>query len=239
MEKKKTFYLKLFVSALFAGLVFGAFAYVLIKKSDITVGGAHDILCFACVGACAVFSLLFLKFTTKKVLVSLALVTNVVADYFLVLKPTSENQLIGVCIFCGVQFFYFLYTLSFCKGKGLKIFNIAIRVALCLLAYFIIPRYVTLTTLEMISVMYIINCVVTLLCLLLRIKKEWLLFLGLLLLLACDIFVGFTNGAVDILGISGPFVDIVYKYDIAFYCYIPAEFFIALSSVWAKKRTKK
>lgn len=239
MESKKSVYLKAFVSVVVAILVFGAFAYILLKE-DVSVGGAQNILYFAIVGLCFVFSVLFMRFTAKKIFISLALACHVVADYFLILNPAFKNgQLIGLCVFCGAQFFYFLFTLSLCKGTGFKIFNISLRVALCLMAYFIIPKYFVLGTLETIAVMYFINSVVTLFFLLFNLKTQWLLFLGLLLFVACDIFVGLTHGGIEIFQITGKFLEILQNYNLSFYFYVPSLYLIALSSVWAKASRKK
>ena len=201
-----------------------------------------DILSFACVAASALLSLIFLRVNSKNAFLTIGLLANVAADLFLVPRlfdlPVDKSNLIGVCIFCGVQFMYVLYTLSICKGLGLKLFNIGIRVAVCLLAYFVLRRYFVLDMVEWISVMYALNCVVTIFCLLINFKKNWVLFFGMLLLLACDVVVGLTNGGLEILKISGSFADILMTYDIAFICYIPAVLLIAISSVWENRKKK-
>jgi len=235
MENKKSIIFKVLMSIIFALGVFGMLAYVvacqILKKSC-----PSNILIFACIGACFIFSLMFVKIKNKNLLITLALAVNVVADYFLVLMPSEKNKLIGLCVFCGVQFIYLIYSLMLSKGVGLKIFNIALRVTLCLLAYFILPRYITLaSSLEMIAVMYILNSFVTLLVLLCNLKTQWLMFFGFLLFFVCDIFVGFTNGGIEILNITGPFVEFLAKYDMTLYCYVPGIYLIALHSVWAKK----
>ena len=49
---------------------------------------------------------------------------------------------------------YFLYTLYLNKSIGLKVFNMAVRVGLCLLAYFLVPNYFTVGTLEIVAMMF-------------------------------------------------------------------------------------
>lgn len=234
MENKKYRIFKVFASIFFAIIVFGAYGYHIWKGEPFTSAYGDHFLCYGAIIACFLFSLLFVGKSSKKVLITLALATNVAADYFLVFAKEQE-LLIGVCIFCGAQFFYMLYSLSLEKGYGRKIINLATRVALCLVAYFILPKYFTLQLYEMISVLYILNSFVTLLSLLFHIKTEWLTFLGFLLFFACDIFVGLQCGAVEIIGLTGALAELVANYDIAFCLYIPGIFLISLSSVWAKK----
>lgn len=231
MKENKWFFVKCLFTVIFAAAIFGAYGYV-IHKGDFSPA----YLSYGCVCACFLFALLFLKWTKRSVLFTLALATNVVADYFLILMPSEENKLIGLYFFCGVQFFYFIYTLMLAKGNGTRVVNIALRVALCLIAYFVLKQYYTLSILEIVAIVYIINFFVNLLVLLLHLKTEWLPFLGLLLFFTCDVFVGLTNGGVELFQITGAFVEFIYKYDIAFYTYIPGLFLIASSAVWQKNK---
>ena len=206
------------------------YLYVCISKHD-----PYNALSFACVGAAFILSLIFINKSPKKILITIALGVNVIADYFLVLMPSEENKLIGLCIFLVVQFAYFIYTVFLPKNPGVKVTWIAIRALLCLLVGLIVPRFITLGTIEMLGLIYIVNSFVTLVNLLCYIKFEWLTFIGFLLFFICDIFVGLTNGGADLIGITGKFLELFYQYDFAFFFYIPGIFTIALSSVWEIK----
>ncbi len=233
MEKKKSFAFKIIMSVLFAGIIFGAYFYVIF--GTIPEPLKVEYLKYGCVCACFLFALIFLRKSMKQLWVTLALAVAVVADYFLILFPSEQNRFIGLCVFCGMQVVLALYTLSLSKSIGAKVVNLAIRVALCLVAYFVLPLYFELGLLQMLSVMYIINFFFTIICLLCHIKTEWLMLIGALLFFACDIFVGLTCGAAEIFGIAGtPFMQFLSTYDMIFYCYIPGLFLIALSSVWKK-----
>lgn len=234
MEKKKVSGLKIFATLLFAGAIFGIFFYVIFKGDF-----KPAYLSYSCVGLCFLFSLLFIKLNSKKILITLAFATNVVADYFLILAPSTENKLIGLYVFCGVQLFYLIYSLTLNQSIGAKIINLAFRVALCLLAYLILPKYFVLGTLELVALMYIINFFVSLLVFLIHIKTEWLLLIGYLLFFVCDIFVGLSEGGFAILNLTGPFVDFVLSHNVHMWFYIPGLFLIATSSVWAKKKEIK
>ncbi|MBP3431382.1 MAG: hypothetical protein J6K39_00805 [Clostridia bacterium] len=229
MENKRNIGFKVFATVLFAAAVFGMFGYICF------VGDLEgQKLTFSCIVVSFLFSLVFVKFTAKKLFITLALAFHVVADCFLMLLASEENRLMGLAFFCVAQFFYLLFTLGLTKSKGIRIVNVAIRVVLCLLAYFIIPQYFPdLGVLEMTSVMYIINSFVTLLSLLICIKTQWLTFFGYLLFFACDIFLGLTMG-MGILGITGSFADLLLSYPFSTYFYVPGVFLIAASSVWAK-----
>lgn len=231
METKKISEFKFLATLVFGGVIFGMFLYIILKGDF-----KNAYLSFSCVGLCFLFSLLFIKLTSKKILITLALATNVVADYFLILTPSEENKLIGLGIFCGVQFFYLVYSLLLNKSIGVRIVNISLRVALCLIAYYVLPKYFSLSVLELVAVMYILNFLVSLLVVLCHIKTEWLLFVGLLLFFACDIFVGLAEGGFALLNLTGNFVDFVLTKNVHFWFYIPGLFLIATSSVWASKK---
>lgn len=231
MEAKKVNKLKIFVALLFSAAVLAMYFYVIFKGD---VEGHY--LTFACIGASFLLSLIFISLKSKKWLITLALALNVAADYFLVLKLDERNKLIGLSIFCAIQFVYALYTLCLNGSIATKVINLALRVGLCLVVYFILPVYFTMGIIELMACMYIVNFFVTLLVLLCHLKTEWLMFLGMLLFFACDIFVGLTNGAIELFNITGPFVEILTKYDIAFYCYIPGVLLVSLSSVFYKKK---
>ena len=239
MKEKKVSVFKVILTVLFAAAIFAGYFYVIFGKFTPEMKIQPEHIRYALVGACFVFSLLFTRLSAKKIFITVALAINVAADYFLILAPSDENKLVGLCVFCGVQFMYFLYTLYLNKSIGLKVINMAVRVGLCLLAYFLVPNYFTVGTLEIVAMMYIINFAVSLVFFLFYIKSEWLLFLGFLLFFICDIFVGLTNGGIDILGITGAAADFLRTYDIAFYSYVPGLFFIASSSVWAKETNDK
>lgn len=233
MEKKKLLVFKILMTLLFAIIIFGAYFYVIFGQINEPLKDSY--FKYGCVCACFLFSLLFLRKNIKQFWVTLALAIAVVADYFLILFPSEQNQFIGVCVFCAMQLVLVLYTLSLSKSIGAKVVNLAFRVALCLVAYFVLPLYFELGLLEMISVLYIINFFFTIVCLLFHIKTEAVMLIGALLFFACDIFVGLTSGAADILGIAGSaFMEFLSNYDMIFYCYIPGLFLIALSSVWRK-----
>lgn len=194
-------------------------------------------LTFALTGLSFLLSLIFIGKNVKKILITSALACAVAADYFLVFSVlTWKNQLIGLCLFCGAQAILAAYTVVLNKSNGRRVINLASRVVLCLVAYFVLPLYFTLGTLEIIAIMYAINFVVTIFVVLLHIKKEWLLFLGLLLYLLCDLSIGLVSGAA-LIGLSAGFVKALVDANLTFWAYYPGLLLIAISSVFAKKKS--
>lgn len=242
MEKKKVSFLKVFLSMLFAIGVLAMYFYV-IFKGDLK----YSALSFSCVAACFVLSAIFFRFTSKKFFITLALAINVAADLMFMTSVFGKVHFdkmgqVVLYLFCGVQLMYALYNLSLYKGIGLKIVNVAVRVAVCLLVYYILPKYVAISTVQMICLVYFINGAITILGLLYFIKTQWLLILGLLLSLAGSFFMWLMlGGGLQLLHISltTKFVEILFgKYSLWFICYIPGLLLIALSSVWAKFKKK-
>lgn len=233
MEKKTT---KIVASSIFFVLIFTAFFLSIFFEFPAEWNIKISYISFGCVCATFLFSILFVGKNLKKIFIALALASIVVGEAFFKFGAEIQNYiLIGMCVFCVAQLFLLLYTLVLNKGIGAKVINLAIRVALCLLAYFIIPNYYVLTTLQMIAVMYFINLAVTLLYSLFYIKTEYMLFLGLVLLVLASLVLGFKSGGIELFNLSGKFIDILLKYDWTYYFYIPALFFIAFQTVLGNK----
>ncbi len=229
---------KVVMTIIFAILIFGVFFYRIFGTLPEDSFLKPEYLSYACVCLCFLLSLLFVRIDSKKILMTLILAVCVVADYFLILNPSEEGRFIGLCIFCLAQLLLAIYTLLLNKGIGSRVANLAIRVALCLVAYYVLPLYFTLGTTEFIAVMYIINFLVSLAVLLWHIKTEWLTFVGFLLFFLCDIVVGLTNGGFEILQMTGSFVDFLTTHDVSFWLYIPGLFGIATSAVFSKIKTE-
>lgn len=235
MEKKSVLIFKIISTIMFAVIVFGL-PFILIKYGNLQIDS--NIIGFGCTTcACFLFSLIFIRKDSKKLLITLALAINVVADSFLTFMPFEKYELIAICVFCGMQFVYFVYTLFLNKGTGTRIVNIAVRVALCLTAYFVLRIYVPLTTLDIIYIMYILNSFITLLVFLVHLKTDWLTFIGFLFFFIYDVFSWLLTGGIALFGLTGSFVDFLNQYAwVLVYCNYIGMFIISASSVWAKKK---
>ncbi len=228
---------KYIVSGLLACGILGTFIYVCLK-GDLE----HNILSWSCVIACFVLSLLFVKFKSPSVCITLGLAASAAADYFLMynIQKTSEKEImIALYILCGVQFFYFLYTMLQNKSIAGKVVNIALRVAACLCLYFILPKSYTLGTREIVALMYYANLFVTFLELIFHLKSNLILAFGMLLLLVSNFWLGMAFEGALLFKLPLEFVEIFLKYDVHLWLYIPALLVIALGSIYNLTFKKK
>lgn len=242
MEKKKTPILKIVFTMLFTAAVLAAAIYVNIKGEVVVKMGGKSlpILVFAGVAVCFLMSLLFIRKTNKKVYLTLALAVTVAAHYFWFVDPLGgkDYQLIGVCLFLGAQFFFLLYSLTLTRAIFLKVIDLALRVGLCLIIAFVVKKYVALTTIQMLGLMYIANMVVTLLSMLIHIKTEWFTLIGFILLLASGVFTCLMMDG-GVLKLTSAFYEFILKN----YTYVVVDTYLAglliisLSSAWAKNKT--
>ena len=202
----------------------------------------HEWFGYSCILLYFAFSLLFVRLTAKKVSFTCALAVNCVADYFLIISYHINyrriDQLLGVIFFCIVQAVYAVYTYFIIERKSLKIAMVASRGALIVLAAILLPTLLKLGALETLSVIYILNSLVSLIVFACRIKTEWLTFIGFLFFFICDIFVGLSNGAAPYLGMSEEAVALISAHNYEMFFYLPGIFLIALSSVWEFEKEK-
>lgn len=235
MKERKGVLRTIFAILLTALIVGALLCAVFIKfPADSKIQSQH--LIFGSVCACFLYAMLLSKIDAKKLFLILALALNAVAVYFLIVKTTaSDNDLqIGLYIMCAAQVAFLVYTLMLNKSIGLKIVNIAVRVALCLCVYYILPNYFTLKTYEMISVMYLANSLVTLLALLCYAKSQWPLLIAYLLLFACEILFVYLKVGAQILP-TPELTTFLDKYDMPLYCYVPGLLLVATFSVWKQE----
>ncbi len=237
MEKTKKPIFKIVLTFLLFAAVVAAVVYVVLKgdlkKAYLSIG---------CAGVSFLISLLFIGKVKKKVYLTLALAANVAAYYFWVFDVTAggkNNRLIAICIFLAAQLFFMFYSLSLTRAIFLKILDLALRVAACLLIWFVVKKHVTLTRDQTLGLMYLANALVTLLAALVHIKTEWLTFIGLLLSFVAALFTWLIFGGAISLKLSTAFIEFLlknYKY-IVFATFAVGNAIIALSSAWATKRT--
>lgn len=242
MEKKNVSVFKILMTILFTVIVFGSFFMcIFFDKLPAEWNLKPNYFSYGCICASALFALIFIEACPRKILVPLALAVNVASDYFLVFSDynAGNNKIIGLSLFLMVQFIYMIYTFFVSGSKVGIIINVALRVAAILTICLIVPKYVALDTVEIMALVYIANSAVTLLSLLIHIKSQWLMFIGFLLFILCDIVVGLKEGGFEVLNITGKFVEFLNAHDYAFYLYVPGIFLISASSVWGKREWRK
>ncbi len=231
MENKKLNILKIISTIICAVLAFGALVFVLLK-GDIK----YHILTIISVGICFLFSLLFLRLTAKTILLTTALAANTLAMAFAIFDPTILNGLLDTSLLLAMEACFVVYTLWIIKGVGMRIISLAVRVGLCMLAYFVLPNYAALTTKDILTIFLMINQVVTIAILALNFKREWLTLLGVIVLFVSTLFAWLASGGIDIFGTTGQFIEFLFRQDWEYIFRVPALFVIALSSVWIKNK---
>lgn len=222
------------VITLMAVLVIELFVYSIFGgvSSD-----TYTFISYLCIILCAGLATLFIDFKKKEQFICYALLLNIASDYFLVLNYSSENFVVGLSIFIAVQFMYAVYTVLLNKTLVTKIVNIITRCVITVVVVQVLILFFALEIHEILAVIYITNFVITLFWSLIYIKQNWVFALGTFFYIICDVIVGITNGAADIFGFSGSFIDFLYSYDVAYWFYIPAALLIAIHS--ALKSSKK
>ena len=233
MKKTNKPIFKIVLTLLFTAAILAAAIYVNIK-GDLE----KPYLTFACVGVSFLMSLLFIRKTNKKVYLTLALAVTVAAHYFWFFDPLGgkDYQLVGICLFLGAQFFFMLYSLTLTRAIFMKVIDIALRVAACLIIAFVVKKQVTLSTVDMLGLMYLANCVVTMISMLIHIKTEWFTFIGFALLFVSGLFTMFLMDITGALHLTSAFLEFLLKnYTYAVVdTYLAGLLVISHSSVWSK-----
>lgn len=233
-ENKTAKIFKIVASAILSAAVLAMFVYVAVKGDLI-----KNALSLSCVGACFLLSLIFIRLTAKKILLTCALGVNVAADFFFVFSTMNDqNKMIWVGLLLGVQFMFFIYTLSLFKGIGAILANAAFRAVVCLVCYFIIMHFYPLGVYDTIGLMAICNSFATLLWILFAANREWLTLVGYVVFFTYNVLTWWAAGAANLFGVGASFAESIAQYNLTFYFYIPALLLIALSSVWLQKENK-
>ena len=202
-----------------------------------------DMIAYATFCLALLMSLIFLRFNKKSILLTLALVAFVVGASFKQFTPFEQNnnEAILYCL-CAFQALIAIFTIWLDRGTGLKILDIAIRVALSLLAYFLLPDYLPeyFNITNTIFVIYLINGLISIITLLFHFRTNYLLWCGLVLVLAGTIFYMFMYGGLALFGIAGGgFADFLNSFDIAYLCTILGCFLIATSATFSSNMLTK
>ncbi len=224
--------LKIVLSILFGGLVMGLYLF-LATHSTYTYRGLY----YACIVLSFIFAFIFVRRNSKQISLTAALLFACCADYFLILNfvvsRSTTDQVFGMLAFCGLQICFAIYTWFLIKSLQWRIGMVIIRAAVSCLVAIILPL-LHLGLLEILSVVYFFNFFITIIIVACHAKSEWLTLVGMISFFICDIIIGLTNGGGAILGINTVWLA---SGDYAFFFYVPGIFLIALSSVWANKKS--
>lgn len=198
----------------------------------------YNILTYVTFGIPFLLSLAFMCLNFKRIMLTCALAAVAVANFFIIVMPINNSSWIYLGILCGAQLFFLIYSLTLPKHIGLKVLNLATRALLCLLTYFILPKFFELPAYELVGLMCLVNSFVTLISLLIHIKSQWLAFIGLLIYFAGEAFIWLLSGGAAIFGWAGKFFEILLTYNIPYYCSIAGLAVIACASVWLPSKRR-
>ena len=195
-----------------------AILYAAFLMWDVTIGGrGSNPIKFAGILLCLVYSL-YLSYQGGCRLVSAALALTALADVFLLLL--DMDYALGVLLFCAVQGLYFLRIV---RSGGRSLWGL--RVALFILALFVLQGLGLLFPLNVLALFYFTNFFCNALASLSCSGRSMRLFsIGLWLFLCCDLCVGLFQNPQLVPPAVSAFVSVG-----MWLFYLPAQVLIALS----------
>ena len=172
------------------------------------VGDYHWEVSYGIIISCFVTSLIFVKKETQALLQCGALFFTCIADYFLIL--IGKHRLIAMCFFLTVQLFYAARTLFLTKSRKERLVNVILRLGAsafgAALVFMVLGEKAE--ALFVISLIYYVNLLISVVFAFLHFKENNLLAIGLLLFSLCDLTIGL-NELIDIFSLTSD--HIVYK----------------------------
>ena len=192
--------------------------------------GAH--LRYATVVLACLFFALFLERTWDYLLIQLALVATVCADYFLVL-PASPNQLPGMLCFSVAQLSYAAcLALSEKRPRYFRL-HLWLRGILSVVALAVTVAVLGKGTdaVALVSVFYYVNLILNLIFAWTQLPGRILMAVGLTLFLCCDTVIGlsFLDGYLAVDKTSLIYRIIHPGFDLAWAFYLPSQMMLAIS----------
>ncbi len=218
--------------------IFAAVELVLGILVQTTHGDTCTAVSYAVVVLACLFCAAFAERSIRYALTQLALVMTICADLFLVvIKPLHME--VAMCFFSVTQLAYAARIHLEQASPRIRKLHLAVRVASAVLA--VVAALAVLGRdadfLAVITIFYFVNLVENAVFAFLDVRRGWLLPLGLLLFIGCDLFVGFANLDIYFEIERGSFL---YKlahpgFNAAWVFYVPSQALLALSLI---KRNK-
>lgn len=213
---------------IFTALILASVILVAISP-DISIDGADrfsaNIFKVVAVGLVFLMSLCLLKINKKSIFITISLIAYCVAVYFLFSLDNTKSpddialaKDIMLYALLAYALVLAIYTIILAKGVGLKVLNIAVRIALSVIAYFVLteylPEYFDLK--NSLFIIYLVNSIITVLFLCFHFKTHYLIIIGLLLATIGSVFYAFSFGWITLFNITGDFVKFINSFDYGF-----------------------
>ncbi len=179
-----------------------------------------------CVAFCAIFAIWYRNI--PKTLLFFALVFTAVADWFLLVLEDYYEA--GLAFFIIAQLFHFA-SLCLRSGKFFKI-NAITRLISCIILLITLYFFDALSPLTVLAAIYAVNLLANFACAIqiaVKDKRFWLLALGWLLFIGCDICVGLCNASLIGITISAQVYNFAGRAIWEFY--FPSQVIISLFSI--------
>ncbi|MDE6583030.1 MAG: hypothetical protein K2K31_00045 [Clostridia bacterium] len=244
--------MKLIVTIIFGLLTAGLVVFRVLADKIENIEVIYNNIIPICIALGFVLSMIFFKFTKKKFLLTIFLLFLVALAFSLtLLKPENLEYTINYkvgeeeksvvlaladVLFLIAQLCLVIYTLFIFKGVGLKIVSLGARVAVSVIACFVMKNYFDISLSQILYLVSIANLFCTILFLLFSFKHNWLLFIGVLLLTVAVCLMAFKTGQLEVFaGWENEIVEFLKTNALEEWVFVAGTFMIAVSSAWDKK----
>ena len=208
---------------------------------QVGINEGSNYLRFASVVIAFIFSLLLANRSIDSMLVGVALLFTVCADYCLVIMSPAP-KILAMVFFNVVQLLYFARILLSESDRRMRLVNVSLR-SLVIVAAVIITVIVLgdrTDALSIISIVYFADLAVNIIFAFVEHKRFLLFAIGLVCFACCDIFVGLSVLVTDYISTSQE--SLLYtlthtKIDMVWLFYVPSQTLIAISNL--KRNTVK
>lgn len=218
--------------------VFAAVELILAILVQTTGGDICTAVSYAAVVLACLYCILFAERTPRYALTQLALVMTVCADLFLVvIRPVYMEC--AMCFFSVAQLAYAARIHLEQQSEKIRRVHLGVRIVTAVISVVAVSLVLGASAdfLAVITVFYFLNLIENTVFAFLNIKCGWLLPLGLLLFIGCDLFVGFANLDLYFAVEKGSFLYSLAHpgFNAAWVFYVPSQTLLALSLIKSNK----
>ncbi len=250
-NKQKIKTITLFVFGL---LIIGLILFRVFGNKIENIDMIYNNIILIAIALCFVLSMLFFKFTKKKILLSVFLLFIVALVFCLsFLKPEQliytikfkvgeeEKSVIlalADILFLLAQLALIIYTLCVIKGVGFKIISLGVRVAVSVVACVVMKYFCGITLAQVLYVVSLSNLVCTLLFLCFSFKNNWLLVFAVLFITLAVCLMAFKTGQLEVFATwEGKIAEFLRTNEVETWFFVAGTFLVSASSVMGDKQS--
>lgn len=238
----------------FGLLIIGLILFRVFGNKIENIDSIYKMIIPVAIALCFVLSVLFFKFTKKKIFLTVFLLFLVALAFCLsFLKPemleytikfkVGEEQKIVVLaladiLFLLAQLALVIYTLFVVKGVGLKIISLGVRVAVSVISCVVLKNYFEIALPQILYIVSLSNLACTILFLCFDIKNNWLLIFGVLFIALAVCVMAFKTGQLDVFATwTGKIAEFLRTQNVEEWLFVAGTFFVSASSVMGDKQS--